>query len=66
MDGHNGFIVPPWSPETLASKMRFLVDHFAITQQMGERSYSIARNRFDAVQTNRQLARIVLGDGFAN
>lgn len=51
----NGFIVPRWNPEALAEKMIYFIEQPDQIIKMGDRSYTIAKERFDASITNAKL-----------
>lgn len=53
--GVNGFLVPKWSPEVLAEKMLYLIEHPEQLQEMGQQSARLARQKFDADQVNQRL-----------
>lgn len=58
-NGINGFIVPRWNPEMLAEKMIYFIEHPEKTQIMGEASYKIAIEKFDANKVNKKLIDIL-------
>jgi len=55
VEGENGFLVPPWSPECLAERMVYFLEQPDRIVSMGLASYTIARDRFDESKINRQL-----------
>ena len=55
INGKNGFLIPPWSPEALAEKMIFFIENTAEIQIMGHESYNIAQQKFDASVVNQRL-----------
>lgn len=59
IDGVNGFLVPPWSAQALAEKMILLIEHPEFLQRMGQESYRIAREKFDAQEVNQRLLRLL-------
>lgn len=59
VDGVNGFIVPKWNPQTLAGKMIYLIENPKKIIEMGEESYKIAQEKFDARQVNERLLKIL-------
>lgn len=60
-DGVNGFLVPPWNPETLAEKMLFLIDNPSEIKRMGDESHKMALERFDVHKINSVLSNIITG-----
>ena len=60
MDGVNGFFVPPWSPEQLAEKMIRFIEQPELIEQMGQESYRIAQEKFDAQEVNERLVGMLL------
>ncbi|MHA3114179.1 glycosyltransferase family 4 protein [Acinetobacter sp. ANC 4193] len=59
IDGQNGFIVPKWNPQAVAEKMIYFIEHPEKTQIMGEASYKIAIEKFDANKVNKKLMDIL-------
>nr|WP_309592646.1 glycosyltransferase family 4 protein [Moraxella osloensis] len=59
IDGKNGFIVPKWNPEALAEKMIYFIENPEQIQAMGEESYKIAQEKFDARKVNERLLKIL-------
>lgn len=59
VDGVNGFLVPKWDPEALAEKMIYFIEHPKAINQMGQESYKIATNKFDAKKVNRKLCKLL-------
>lgn len=59
IDGKNGFIVPKWNPQALAEKMIYLIENPEQIQVMGEESYKIAQEKFDAHKVNERLLKIL-------
>lgn len=55
IDGINGFLVPPWSPERLAEKMMFFINNPDQIELMGLQSFRIAQESFDATAVNQRL-----------
>jgi len=55
VEGLNGFIVPPWSPEALAERMLFFVKNPDQIEVMGLQSFKIAQENFDARLVNERL-----------
>ena len=59
VDGVNGFLVPKWNPEALAEKMIYFIENPEQIQAMGEESYKIAQEKFDARKVNERLLKIL-------
>ena len=59
VDGVNGFIVPKWNPQALAEKMIYFIENPEQIQVMGEESYKIAQEKFDAHKVNERLLKIL-------
>ena len=59
IDGKNGFIVPKWNPQALAEKMIYLIENPKKIAEMGEQSYKIAQEKFDARKVNERLLKIL-------
>lgn len=59
IDGKNGFIVPKWNPQALAEKMVHFIENPEQIQVMGEESYKIAQEKFDARKVNERLLKIL-------
>lgn len=59
IDGKNGFIVPKWNPQALAEKMVHFIENPEQIQAMGEESYKIAQEKFDARKVNERLLKIL-------
>ena len=55
----NGFIVPKWNPEALAEKMIYFIKNPEKIREMGDVSYQIATNKFDAEKVNQRLINIL-------
>lgn len=55
IDGVNGFLVEKWSPQTLAEKMIYFIEHPKQIKKMGYESYKIAQEKFDADKVNKRL-----------
>lgn len=60
INGLNGFLVAPWSPEELAEKMIFYIENPHQIEIMGLESYKIAQERFDARKVNEELLRYLI------
>ena len=59
VDGVNGFIVPKWNAQALAEKMIYFIENPEQIQVMGEESYKIAQEKFDARKVNERLLKIL-------
>lgn len=59
VDGLNGFLVPKWNPEALAEKMIHFIKHPEKISRMGNESYKIATEKFDADKVNQRLIEIL-------
>lgn len=55
VDGVNGFLVEKWSPQMLAEKMIYFIEHPEDIKKMGYESYKIAQDKFDAHKVNKRL-----------
>ena len=55
VDGVNGFLVEKWSPQALAEKMIYFIEHPEEIKKMGYESYKIAQEKFDADKVNKRL-----------
>lgn len=62
VDGVNGYLVRPWSPESLAQRMIHFVEHPDKIEQMGRASYKLAQERFDAEKINSRLVHYIQGN----
>ena len=59
IDGVNGFLVEKWSPQTLAEKMIYFIEHPEDIKKMGYESYKIAQDKFDAHKVNKRLINML-------
>lgn len=59
VDEVNGFLVPKWNPQALAEKMIYFIENPEQIQVMGEQSYKIAQEKFDAHKVNERLLKIL-------
>lgn len=59
IDGVNGFLVPKWNPQALAEKMIYFIEHPEQVRMMGDQSYKIALEKFDAEKVNQRLLEIL-------
>lgn len=55
VNGENGYLIAPWSPEDLAEKMFHFINHPDDIVRMGLKSYEMAQDKFDAGVVNRRL-----------
>lgn len=59
IDGVNGFFVPPFNADKLADKMKEFIKNSILIEKMGEESYKIAKEKFDAKKVNDKLMKIL-------
>ena len=59
IDGVNGFLVPKWNPQALAEKMIYFIEQPEQVRIMGDESYKIAVEKFDADKVNQRLLEIL-------
>lgn len=59
VNGVNGFLVEKWSPQALAEKMIYFIEHPEQIKIMGDESYQIAQEKFDADKVNTRLLDIL-------
>lgn len=59
VDGVNGFLVEKWNPQALAEKMIYFIEHPEQIAIMGQESYKIAQEKFDADKVNKRLMNIL-------
>lgn len=59
INGKNGFIVPKWNPQALAEKMIYFIENPEQIKIMGEVSYQIAQDKFDALKVNQRLIQLI-------
>lgn len=55
----NGFLVPPYSAEALADKMCYFIENPDKIIEMGNNSYRIAQQQFDASKVNQRLIELL-------
>lgn len=58
-NGINGFLVPKWNPEVLAEKMIYFIEHSDQIETMGDESYKMAVDKFNAEKVNQRLMNIL-------
>lgn len=58
-NGMNGFLIPKWDSETLAEKMIYFIQNPEQIAMMGEKSYEIAKEKFDSNKVNTKLLKIL-------
>lgn len=59
IDGVNGFLVEKWNPKALADKMIYFIENPEQIKIMGDESYQIAQDKFDADKVNKRLMNIL-------
>lgn len=59
INGVNGFIVEKWNPEALAEKMIYFIENPEQIVIMGNESYKIAQENFDANKVNQRLLKMI-------
>ena len=59
VDGVNGFLVGKWDPEALAEKMIYFIENPEQIAIMGNESYKIAQEKFDAEKVNQRLLKMI-------
>lgn len=59
INGINGFLIEKWSPQALAEKMIYFIEHPEDIKKMGYESYKIAQDKFDADKVNKRLIDIL-------
>lgn len=59
IDGVNGFLVEKWNPKALADKMIYFVEHPEQIKAMGDKSYKLAQEKFDAGKVNKRLINML-------
>ncbi|MFD1260111.1 glycosyltransferase family 4 protein [Entomomonas asaccharolytica] len=58
-EGVNGFLVPPYSAQELADKMCYFIEHPEKIIEMGNNSYQIAQQNFNATKVNERLIELL-------
>tara|TARA_R100001369_G_scaffold86950_1_gene121958 strand:- start:1625 stop:2755 length:1131 start_codon:yes stop_codon:yes gene_type:complete len=59
INGVNGFLVEKWNPEALAEKMIYFIENPEQIAIMGNESYKIAQQEFDAEKVNQRLLKMI-------
>lgn len=59
INGISGFLIEKWSPQALAEKMIYFIEHPEDIKKMGYESYKIAQDKFDADKVNKRLIDIL-------
>ncbi len=59
INGVNGFLTPKWDVNALANKMIYFIEHPEQINIMGQESYKMAQEKFDAEKVNVKLLRIM-------
>lgn len=59
VNGVNGFLVEKWNPEALAEKMIYFIENPEQIAIMGQESYKIAQEKFDADKVNQRLLKMI-------
>lgn len=59
IDGVNGFLVEKWNPKALAEKMIYFIEHPEQIKEMGDESYKLAQEKFDADKVNKRLLNML-------
>ncbi|WP_118803674.1 glycosyltransferase family 4 protein [Neisseria meningitidis] len=58
-DKVNGFLIEPWNPRILAEKMIYFIENREAVRLMGNASYAIAKDKFDAEKVDLKLLDIL-------
>ncbi|OCL91216.1 glycosyltransferase family 4 protein [Aliarcobacter thereius] len=59
IDGLNGFLIPPFKEVELANAMKKFIENPKLIEQMGDESYKIAKDKFDAKKVNEKLIKVL-------
>lgn len=59
IDGDNGYLIPIRNVEALVEAMQKFIDSPAQLQVMGQRSYEIAKNRYDVHKVNMVMLKVM-------
>lgn len=62
VNGVNGFLVPPFSPDKIIRKMLFFIEKPEKITEMGLRGYEMAKEKYDVHLVNKHLISLILGD----
>lgn len=62
VNGVNGFLVPPFSPNKIVKKMLFFIEHPEKITEMGLKSREMAEQKYDVHVVNKRLISLILGD----
>lgn len=57
---HNGILVPPQDPESLASVLARLIEHRSLRQSLGQAGRTTIEQRFSSIQTSHSLKKLLL------
>lgn len=57
---HNGILVPPQDPESLASALARLIDNRSLRQNLGQAGRATIEQRFSSIQTSHRLKELLL------
>lgn len=60
-DQRNGFLIPPYSAEAVAEKMRYFIEHPEAVITMGLESRKIAEQKFNINEVNQRLIGLIEG-----
>ena len=58
-NGVNGFLVNKWDTKALAEKMIYFIENQNKILEMGNESYSIAKEKFDVEKVTQRLLNIL-------
>lgn len=58
-DGENTFMVPPESPELYAAKIRYILEHPAVAEQVAKNAYDYAVRGFDSKYVTKELVKFL-------
>lgn len=59
VNGVNGFLVERWNPKALAEKMIYFIENPERIGEMGNESYKMAQEKFDANKVNKRLINML-------
>lgn len=59
-NGINGFLIPRYNIDALANKMEYFIQNQDKIVQMGNESYKIALQKFDADEVNSRLTKLLI------